>query len=247
MLRGLGGSNAPRLPGEFGKVPKIRQLAGFLPYTQQIAACDAQIQQQYSAMKPRWEGTAPLPTPKPHRKRSKNEPTFDVRADIIRLTGVDITAVDGIGDSLAQTMLAEIGTDMSKWPNEKQFTSWLGVAPRNDVSGGKVLRSRTLPSNNRAGQAFRQAATAVSNSSSAFGAFYRRKRAQGGPLHAQVATANKIARTVYHMLKYHVQYEDMGVEEFERRHRERDIKALRNRAAKLGLTLVDSQSVQSVA
>ena len=101
-----------------------------------------------------------------------------------------------------------------------------------------------MPTNNRAGQAFRQAATSVSHSPCAFGAFYRRKRAQGGPLHAQVATANKIARTVYHMLKYHVQYEDMGEQEFERRHRERDIKALRKKAAKLGLTLVESQSIQ---
>ncbi len=155
--------------------------------------------------------------------------------------------MDGIGEILAQTILSEIGTDMSKWPNEKHFTSWLGVAPRNDVSGGKVLRSRTLPTNNRAGQAFRQAAIAVRNSPSAFGAFYRRKLKQGGPLHAQVATANKIARTLYHMLKYHVQYEDMGAEEFERRHRERDVKALRKRATKLGFTLVESQSVQAAA
>jgi transposase len=110
-----------------------------------------------------------------------------------------------------------------------------------------VLRSRTLPTNNRAGQAFRQAATSVARSPSAFGAFYRRKRAQGGPLHAQIATANKIARTVYHMLKYHVQYEDMGVEEFERRHRERDIQALHKKAAKLGFTLVESQSAQVAA
>jgi hypothetical protein len=129
---------------------------------------------------------------------------------------------------------------MSKWPTEKHFTSWLGLAPRNDISGGKVLRSRILPTRNRAGQAFRQAATSVSHTATAFGAFYRRKRAQGGPLHAQVATANKIARTVYHLLKYHVQYQALGVEEFERQHRERDLKALRKKASKLGFTLVES-------
>jgi transposase len=224
-----------------------QSLARYDFYTQQVAKCDERIQQHYSTLKPRWEATEALPTQKPKRQHSKNKPAFDVRADIIRLTGVDITAVDGIGDNLAQTLLSEIGTDMSKWPNEKHFTSWLGVAPRNDVSGGKVLRSRTLPSTNRAGQAFRQAATAVRNSSSAFGAFYRRKLKQGGPLHAQVATANKIARTVYHMLKYHVQYQDMGAEEFARRHRERDIKALRKKATNLGFTLVDSQSAQAAA
>ena len=105
-----------------------------------------------------------------------------------------------------------------------------------------MLRSRTLPSRIRAGQAFRQAATSVSHTSSAFGAFYRRKRAQGGPLYAQVATANKIARAVYHVLKFHVQYEDIGTQEFEHQHRERDIKGLRKKATKLGFTLVASES-----
>ena len=109
-----------------------------------------------------------------------------------------------------------------------------------------MLRSRTLPTRNRAGQAFRQAATSASHSSTAVGAFYRRKRAQAGPLFAQVATANKIARTVYHLLKYHVPYQDMGQEEFERRHRERDIVALRKKAARLGFTLVGPDSVQAI-
>jgi len=213
-------------------------------YTQQIAACDAQIQQQYAAMAPRHPPNPELsdvPAPQPRRKKSsKNSPSAAVQAEIIRIVGVDLAAVDGLGAGLAQTILSEIGTDMSQWPTEKHFTSWLGLAPRNDISGGKVLRSRILPTRNRAGQAFRQAATSVSHTATAFGAFYRRKRAQGGPLHAQVATANKIARTVYHLLKYHVQYQALGVEAFERQHRERDLKALRKKASKLGFTLVES-------
>jgi transposase len=220
-------------------------------YTRQIANCDMQIQQQYAVMEPRWTGsgdTSITHIPKRRRKkRGKNSPPSGVQDEIIRLTGVDIAAVDGIGAGLAQTILSEIGTDMSKWPNEKHFTSWLGVAPRNDISGGRVLRSRTLPTNNRAGQAFRQAATSIARSPSSLGAFYRRKQRQGGPLHAQVATANKIARTVYHILKYHVQYQDLGAEEFERQHRERDIKTLSRKAANLGFTLVVSQSVQAAA
>lgn len=218
-------------------------------YTQQIATCDAQIQQQYTTMRPRHQPNPELsdaPAPQPRRKKSsKNSPSAGVQAEIIRITGVDIAAVDGLGAGLAQTILAEIGTDMSKWPTEKHFTSWLGLAPRNDISGGKVLRSRILPTRNRAGQAFRQAATSVSHTATAFGAFYRRKRTQGGPLHAQVATANKIARTVYHLLKYHVQYQEMGAEEFERQHRERDLKALRKKATKLGFRLVEFQSMQA--
>jgi len=85
---------------------------------------------------------------------------------------------------------------VTKWPNEKHFGSWLGLAPHQDISGGKVLKSRTLKTDNRAGQAFRQAAASVTRSQSAFGAFYRRKRAQIGKMQALVATAHKIARTV---------------------------------------------------
>jgi len=216
-------------------------------YTKQVAACDSRIEQQYSVMKPRWHGdvsgSSSPSASYSRKKKQKNEPTGDVRANLIRLIGVDIAAIDGIGSTLAQTILSEIGTDMRKWPTVKHFTSWLGLAPHNDISGGKVLRSRTLSVRNRAGQAFRQAATAVSRSSSAFGAYYRRKRIQGGPLLAQVATAHKLARTVYYMLKYHVQYEDIGAQAFEQKQRERDIAVLRKKAAKLGFTLTEPQTV----
>jgi transposase len=219
-------------------------------YTSQIAACDAQVQQQYAVMKPRWKGASSsfsLSNTKPTRKnKQKSEPTFDVRTPILQLTGVDLAAVGGIGSGLAQTILSEIGTDMSKWATDKQFTSWLGLAPHNDISGGKVLRSRLLPSRNRAGQAFRQAATSVARSQSALGAYYRRKRAQAGPLFAQVATAHKIARGVYHMLKYHVEYQDIGAELFDRKQREREIGALRKKAAKLGFTLNTPELAQAI-
>jgi hypothetical protein len=225
-----------------------QSLALYDFYTQQILDCDAQVQQHYSAMKPRWEGVPHVAAkPSATRKRRKNEPATDVGAEIVRLTGVDLAAVDGIGPSLAQVILSEIGTDMSRWSTEKHFTSWLGLAPHNDISGGKVLRSRTLPTNNRAGQAFRQAATAASRGPSVFGAYYRRKRAQGGPRFAQVATAHKIARTVYHLLKYHVQYVDLGAESFAQKQREREVAALRKKAAKLGFTLAVPQPAQTGA
>lgn len=216
-------------------------------YSQQLAACDAQIQQQFSTMKPRWDLDPQMTASQPaDRLRSKdiNSPTRTIRAEVIRLTGVDLVAVTGLSNTLVQTILAEIGTDMSRWPTVKHFASWLGLAPHNDISGGKILRSRTLPTNNRAGQAFRQAATSVSRSHSAFGAFYRRKRASGGPQLAQVATAHKIARTVYALLKHHVQYVELGAENYERQQHEREVAALSRRAAKLGFTLIRPEPVQ---
>ena len=225
-----------------------QSLALYDFYTLQLSACDVAIQQQFSAMKPCWDCPADmLISAKPgRRQRRKNEAPDENRADIIRLTGVDLAAVGGIGVSLAQTILSEIGTDITKWPSDKHFTSWLGLAPHNDISGGKVLRSRTLPTHNRAGQAFRQAATAVARGPSAFGAYYRRKRAQGGPKFAQVATAHKIARAVYHMLRYRVQYEDIGANGFEQKQREREVVALYKKAAKLGFTLL-SETTQNTS
>jgi hypothetical protein len=219
-------------------------------YTAQIRACDQEIQHQFSVMKPRWSpgpSEAPVPSLRVPSQRSKRAPAVDVRREAIRLTGVDLVAVDGLSHSLVQTLLSEIGTDMAKWPTEKHFASWLGLAPHNDISGGKVLRSRTLPTNNRAGQVFRQAAMAVARSPSAFGAYYRRKRAQAGPQFAQVATAHKIARTVYHLLKYHVQYHDLGAEAYEQKQREREVAALRKKALKLGFTLALTESRQPAA
>ncbi len=181
-------------------------------YTQKIAACDAALERQFAVMKPRWEGEPPadLPPLKPD-SHSKNQPSLLTRRELMRLTGVDLVAVHRISASLAQTILSEIGTDMTKWPTEKHFASWLGVAPHNDISGGKILRSRTLKTDNRAGQAFRQAAASVIRSQCAFGAYYRRKKAQLGPMQALVATAHKIARTVYYMLKHRVSYHDVNI------------------------------------
>jgi len=149
--------------------------------------------------------------------------------------------VTGLSASLTQTIVTEIGTDMSKWPSVKNFTSWLGLAPHNDISGGKVLRSRTLKTDNRAGQAFRQAAASVTRSNSAFGAFYRRKCVQLGPAQALVATAHKIARTVYFMLKDKVPFADIGAEGYETQQRERQLAHLQRKAAKLGFALIPKE------
>ena len=112
-----------------------------------------------------------------------------------------------------------------------------------DISGGKVLRSRTLPAHNRAGQAFRMAAQSVSRSPhSAFGAFYQRMRARVGPKQAIVATAHKIARVFYQVLKHRTPFEDLGADEYELRAREREVANLRKRATKLGLQLVPTET-----
>jgi hypothetical protein len=221
-----------------------QSLALYDAYTEQIMACDAQIERQFTVIKPRWDAPTELPSLPPVKpgSKTKNKPAESTRQELFRIVGVDVVAVDGINTSLAQTILTEIGTDMSKWPGVKHFASWLGLAPHNDISGGKVLRSRTLKTDNRAGQAFRQAAASVTRSNSAFGAFYRRKRAQLGPAQALVATAHKIARTVYFMLKYKLPYEDIGAEGYETQQQQRELAYLKRKAAKLGFDLMPKET-----
>lgn len=147
----------------------------------------------------------------------------------------------GLSSSSVQTIISEIGTDMSRLPSVKHFGAWLGLAPRNEISGGKVLRSRTQKAANRASQAFRQAAQAVSRSDSAIGAYYRAMRARKGPEQATVATAHKIARIVYHLLKYGEAYEEEGADAYDQKRQERELRQLTRRANKLGYTLAPVQ------
>ena len=135
-----------------------------------------------------------------------------------RISGVDLSVVDGFGVSLAQTVIMEVGTDMSKFPSEKHFCSWLGLAPKHEISGAKVLKNKTLKTKNRAGQAFRLAAHSLQRADCAFGVLYRRLRARLGPAQATVATAHALARVVYRMLKDKVEYEPLSVEVYEKRY-----------------------------
>ena len=208
-------------------------------YTEQIENCDEEIERTYGLVRPDWEEEeGQMSIKKQSRSHSKNAPQdVDVRRHLKRICGVDLTAVHGISASLAQTIVIEVGTDMSKFPNEKHFCSWLGLAPKNEISGGKLLKSRTIKTRNRAGQAFRLAAGSVMRADCAFGAFYRRQKGRLGPAQAAVATAHRMARVVYRMLKYKVEYEPLSVAEYEKHYREQQIKYLEKKAAKFGFQL----------
>jgi transposase len=208
-------------------------------YTTKMIECDRQLERQYQAMESRWEKDASLPDLPPAKgdSKSKNAMTFNARAQIARVIGVDLVAAMGLSAITVQTIISEIGTDMERFPTVKHFCSWLGLAPRNDISGGKILRSRTMKVHSRANQAFRQAAHSVTRSHSSIGAYYRAMRARLGPKQAIVATAHKIARTVYHLLKTGEPYREESDVEYERKRQDRELKHLARRAQKLGYTL----------
>ncbi len=210
-------------------------------YTRQVEVCDAEIDRMYALTRPDWDGGELKPLPQKKRNsHSKNAPKNkeEIRQHLKRISGVDLSAVDGIGVGVAQTVIVECGTDLSQFPKEGNYCSWLGLAPKHEISGGKVLKNKTLKTKNRAGQAFRMAAQSVKNSDCVFGMMYRRFRSHMDNRQATVATAHAIARVVYRMLKYKVEYDQIDVTEYEKKYEEQQIKYVTKKAAKLGYQLV---------
>ena len=168
-------------------------------------------------------------------------PPANVGEALQRMSGVDLTSIDGINTNTALKILAEIGTDMSRWKTAKHFASWLGLSPGTKVSGGKVLSSATKPVANKAAAALRMAAFTLFNSKSALGAYLRRQRARLGSPKAITATAHKLARLVYAMLKHGTAYVDAGQAYYEERYRSRVVQNLKRKAQELGFELVTIQ------
>ena len=205
-------------------------------YQAKIAACDERIQAYLQTFTDRSDGQ-PLPKGRPPRA-GRHDLHFDATAELFRLTGVDLTLINGLEAHTIMTVLSETGLDMTKWPTSGHFGSWLGLAPNNRISGGKVLGRRTIPSANRAAAALRLAAQSLHHSKSALGAFLRRKAAQKGMPKAITATAYKLARILYSMLTTGSAFVELGQDYYERNYRERVLKNLKRRAQDLGYSLV---------
>lgn len=182
----------------------------------------------------------PCPRNKKPRSNDNVPEHFDLRQELYRVTGVDLTRIDGINILTAQTVLAEVGHDMNRWETEQQFVSWLGTAPRSKVSGGKVIGRDRRKVANRAGLALRMAATTLLKSQTYLGAQYRRFRSKLGAPKAIKAMANKLGRLVYRLLKYGTEYIDKGSEFYESKYREQQIRLITKKATQLGMQLVPS-------
>jgi len=205
-------------------------------YDRQLQACDAELEAMYQEFDPPEDPGTPPPAPRT-QKRRKNQAHFDLAPALYRLTGVDLTQIDGVDELTVQKVLSEIGTDMSKWPTVKHFTSWLRLCPNNKITGGKVMQTGVQPTKNRASTALRVAAASLKSSNSALGAYFRRMRARLGTPAAITATAHKLARIIYYMLKHRKPYHDFGADYYEEQYRARVLRNLNRRAAKLGFRL----------
>jgi len=211
-------------------------VASYEFYRQQLQECDGQLQTQLASFADRQEGR-PLPNrSRPSRKCAKG-PAFDVRRALYRMAGVDLTVLEGIDESTALAILGEVGTDMSRFPTVKQFTSWLGLCPQHQTSAGKIHSRRVRRGARHAGQAFRLAAQGCHHAKHALGAFYRRIQARAGAPKAIVATARKLAERVYRMLRYGAEYVCQEMATYEQAYRARVVKGLARKATELGYRL----------
>lgn len=220
-----------------------QNLELFDAYQHQLAACDTAIEAHVLTLAAQAPPPAsPAPAARTRKKPRNNEPRFEIRTPLHQLTGVDLTQIDAIGPYSALRLLSEIGTDMSRWPTEKHFTSWLTLAPRNKISGGRLLSSQTQPSANRAAAILRMAAMNLGRTDTALGAFYRRLASRVGKAKAITATARKLAILVYRTLKVGLVYQDPGAAAYDAQHRGRVLHRLRQRAAHLGFSLLNRET-----
>ena len=178
-------------------------------YRQRITECDRALEVHLHALadKPAADTTRP-PRARPYRKPRPHAPPFDLGQELARISGVDLTRIDGIDVGVAQTLISEVGLDMTRWKTEGHFASWLGLCPDNRTSGDKVLRRGTRHVVNRAATALRLAATTLLRSQSYLGAQYRRLRGRLGAAKAITAMAHRLARLVYRLLLWGHEYVD---------------------------------------
>ena len=217
-------------------------------YEAKIEACDEQIVQHMAQVADKVDPSLqPLGARRASRRPAVDQMAGqDMRVELYQKFGVDLTAIEGIGVLTALTLLTEVGPDMSRFPTEKHFCSWLGLCPDNRITGGKVLSSRTRRVVNRASDALRVAANTLERSPSALGGFHRRMKARLGAAEAVTATAHKLARIIYRLLKHGESYVRAGMEEYELKFRARKLSALQKTAKLMGFDLVQMQPVPAV-
>ena len=231
---------ARALHGEWRPEPLFalkQTLALYEFYQRQLQECDGQSDSCLRGLTDRSDG-AVLPPSRRSHKPGKNAVRFGARELLFRLAGVDLTQVEGISETTALVILSEIGPDLSAFPTEKHFASWLGLCPQHRGSGGRIVSRRIRRGANRAARALRMAAQGCHHAKNALGAFYRRVQSRAGGPKAVVATARKLAGRVYRLLRYGPEYVRQSEEAYETAYRDRLVKSMAKKAAKLGYQLV---------
>jgi len=218
-----------------------QSLELFDAYQKHLQECDGEIEAYLRELEAKADPAEKLKAARREKKKRRNQPSFQIREEAFRITGVDLTQIDGINESAALALISEIGTDMSCWKTEKHFASWLALCPNNKISGGKVLQRSTRKTANRVRDILRLCSQSLLNSRSALGAFCRRMCSRLGKPKGIVATAHKLALLIYRLMKFGRGYVDIGQERYEQQYKDRVLKHLARKAHDLGFKLVPSE------
>ena len=219
--------------------------AAFHYYQQLVVEVDQEIQGQLGDLETATtaEPTVPKRTKASAYQRRQSEPkTFDLRGELYRIFVVDLTNVPGISAITAQTILCEIGTDVSRFRNASAFASWLGLCPENKISGGEVLYTKSRRVRSRVATALRMAANSLHHAKDYLGEFFRRITRKLGKPQAITATAHKLARIVYHLLGTKGAYNETVFHRCDEEALRRERFRLRRQAAQLGFQLIPVQN-----
>lgn len=216
-----------------------QSLEAYRHYHALIGACDEEIAKYLKEFDSKIDVEQhPLPPPTHGHKPRKNEFRFDMRTELYRILGVDLTAVPGLDAITAHTILAEVGHDLSRFRNAAAFAAWLGLSPDNRKSGGRTLSSKTRRTQNRVNRALRVAAQTLHKSKTYLGNYYRKMRSRLGAPKAITAAAHKLARIIFHLLTHHQPYDESIFAKEEQRHRTRMEHWLSRQAREFGYQLV---------
>ncbi len=213
---------------------------------EQLRGCDAEVERQLAGLRSQVDPEiTPPPPAKPgtENKPRKGQLVFtntDLRTELYRILGTDLTQVPSFGTHIVCAVLAELGPDLKAFANEHRFASWIALCPSPKISGGRVLRRGTRPVKHRVATLFRLAAQTQARSQNAIGAFYRRMRAKLGPAGAVTATAHKLARIYYHLVTTRQAYDESVFEQEEEQHQQRRLERLKKEAKNLGFILSEA-------
>ena len=225
-----------------------QSLQVYQHYRQMMVDCDQEIESHLESIDSRVDpDTQPPPPPTKSSRRGKgNEPNYDLRGQMYRLLGTDLTQIDGVSAVTAHIFFSEVGCDVSKFSTAGHFASWLNLCPGNKVSGGKILSSRTRKGKNRLAQALKVSVMSLWRSPSYLGNFFRRIRARHGAPKAITATAHKISRIMFHLVKTGQQFDETVFFRQEEDYQRKNLQSLKDKAKSLGFKLVPTDPQESV-
>jgi len=219
-----------------------QSLTAYRYYQQLIADCDQEIQQRIQAFDTKDDGPTAAAAVDSSNSTTATPSSFDLHSHLERIFGVDLTRIPGFECLRIQTIFSELGADLSKFPTDDGFCSWLNLCPKDGSSAGRRIRGPKVKTKNRVAQAFRLAAQSLHHSQSYLGDYYRSQRARHGAVKATKNTAHKLARIFYHLVTTRQPYDETVFAKLEARSHKRRLHKLQSLAKQMGYSLVEANA-----